>query len=265
MNLEEAKLRKLIRKGIHVVQERKKQQFLDEQRQQFLDEKRLRGIIRYLIHEVKRKTAVANKVIHKNTGINVLDNLLKKVISQLEDAYTNLSSDDKQRKSFRYHILVNFKNALAPVDANRIAPDEQYMALAEQGFKVTSEQDDIISPPDESKFLPARPEDIEQAKADVEEEEKEFVKLDSADPSVQQGAEEAENTWNDIQTQIIGAYERLIVPKDAATFKDWGLTNLKLYFDKFEGEMTSNMVPEPKSPDYPPKEGAGPLEEVYEI
>lgn len=242
MNQEETKLRELIRKGIQIIQERRKNSVSEEDR--------LRDIIRQLIPEVKRKTAVADKVVHKNTGINVLDDLLKKIISQLEDSYTNLSSDDKQRKSFRYHILVNFKNALAPIDANRLAPAG---ALTEQDIEVGIEKDDDIdSPADPSKFIPARSKDIEQAKADVEEEEKEFIKLDSGDVSVQQGAEEAENTWNDIQTQIIGAYERLIVPKDAATFKDWGLTNLKLYFDKFEAEMSDTFREEPESSEYPP-------------
>ena len=99
MNLQERKLRKLIRKGIQVVFERREQQQLEEQR--------LRNVIRHLIQEVKGTTTVADKVIHRNTGINVLDKLLKNVIKQIEDAYTNLSSNDLQRKSFRYHLLVN--------------------------------------------------------------------------------------------------------------------------------------------------------------
>ena len=71
----------------------------------------------------------------------------------------------------------------------------------------------------------------------------------------------AENAWNDVQNQIQTAYEDLINPEDAATFYDWGLTNLKLYFDKFEDEIVSGgEVPE--SPDYPPEEGG---EKKFEI
>ena len=259
MNSEELKLRKLIRKGIRVVKNRKKQQITEEVR--------LRKIIRSLLNEVDRKTAVADKVIHKNTGINVLDDLLKRIIPQIEDAYTNLSSNEYERKSFRYHFLINFKNALAPVDANRVAPTEDQLELTEQDFKVEIEQDDITSEADPSKFIPARAQDVEEAKEEAEEEEKEFVKLDSDNVYVQQGASEAEKAWNDVQQQIVSAYERLIAPKDASIFKDWGLTNLKLYFDKFEGEMSDDIKAEPESVDYPPEEDpAGQtLEEIYEI
>jgi len=275
MNQEEAKLRSLIRKGINIILERKETQKNEEGRfrnvikhlinsereaqpEQYLEEKRLRDIISYLIYEVKGKTDVANKVIHKSTGINVLDTLLKNIIKQIESYYKDLSSNEIQRKSFRYHFLVNFKNALAPIDANRAASSEP-TTLAEQDVKISIddelEADDLADKPDESKFLPARPEDEEEAKE--EEAEKEgFIKLDSDDPSVQQGAAFAEKAWNDVQSQIQTAYEDLINPEDAATFYDWGLTNLKLYFDKFEDEIVSGgEVPE--SPDYPPEEGGG--------
>jgi len=281
MNREERKLRSLIRKGINVILERKEIQKNEDSRLrsvirhlinsertaapgEYLEEARLRNIISYVIQEVKGKTDVANKVTHKNTGINVLDTLLKNIIKQIESYYKDLSSDETQRKSFRYHFLINFKNALAPIDANRFAPGEP-TTLAEQDVKVSIddvlEADDLADGGvDASKFIPARPEDEEEAKE--EEEEKEgFIKLDSSDPSVQQGAAFAEKAWNDVQSQIQTAYEDLINPEDAATFYDWGLTNLKLYFDKFEDEIVSGgEVPE--SPDYPPEEGG---EEEFEI
>jgi len=256
MNQEEARLRALIRKGIQIVTERKEQQQTEVQR--------LRNVIHHLIGEVKGTTDVADRVIHKNSGINVLDTLLKNVIKQIESYYKDLSSNDQQRKSFRYHFLINFKNALAPINANRDAPDKE--ALAEQDLSVLIDDElddeDIDTPPDESKFLPARPQDEEEAK-DEEEKETGFIKLDSDDPSVRQGAAFAEKAWNDVENQIQTAYEDLIDPEDAAAFYDWGLTNLKLYFDKFEDEMAESGQ-EPESPDYPPT-GQAPLEETYEI
>ena len=280
MNQEEIKLRSIIRKGIHIILERKKNQKSENARlrsvvrrlitsektaqsSQSIAEVRLRNIISSLINEVKGKTDVANKVVHKSTGINVLDTLLKNIIKQIESYYKDLSSDDTQRKSFRYHFLVNFKNALAPIDANRDASGEP-TTLAEQDVKISIddelEAEDLEGEPDESKFIPARPEDEEAAKE--EEAEKEgFIKLDSDDPSVQQGAAFAEKAWNDVQNQIQTAYEDLINPEDAATFYDWGLTNLKLYFDKFEDEIVSG-GDVPESPDYPPEEGG---EKKFEI
>ena len=255
MNPQEQQLRLLVREGIRIVLSKKEKQNLEEQR--------LRNVIRHIIAEVAKKTAVADKVIHKNTGINKLDALLKRIITQIEDAYTNLSSNKKERESFRYHFLINFKNLLGPVDANRDAPGDERMALAEQDFKVELEQDDIDSEPDPDKFLPSRPQDIEAAKAE-EEGQQGFEKLDSDDPYVRQGAEAAEQSMNDVENQIVSSYEGLIAPEDAAAFKDWGLTNLKLYFDMFEGEMGVDIGEEPASPEYP-QETDTLKEVIYEI
>jgi len=249
MNQEEAKLRSLIRKGIRITNKRKEKQKIEEQR--------LRNVLRHLINEVKGTAKVANRVIHKNSGINALDELLRDIIEQIESTYKTLATDERQRKSFRYHFLVNFKNILAPIDANRFAPTTQ-AALTEQDenpdFTVSIddelEDDDINAPPDPDKFIPLRPRDEEKANEEKEK-EKGFVKLDSSDPDVQQGAAFAEKAFSKVSTQIISTYEDLIQTKDAAAFEDWGLTNLKLYFDMFEDEMTSEGS-EPESPEYPP-------------
>jgi len=261
MNQEERKLRSLVKSGINIILERRKNQQEEVQR--------LRRIVRHLISEVKGTAKVANRVIHKNSGINALDELLRDIIEQIESTYKTLATDELQRKSFRYHFLVNFKNILAPIDANRFAPTTQ-AALTEQDenpdFTVSIddelEDDDINAPPDPDKFIPLRPRDEEKAKEEKEKEEG-FVKLDSDNPDVQQGAAFAEKAFNKVSTQIISTYEDLIQTKDAAAFEDWGLTNLKLYFDMFEDEMSSEGT-EPESPEYPPTDEPAALEEVYE-
>ena len=260
MNTEEKRLRKLVRAGIRVISERRKQQKSDEYR--------LRNTIRYLINEVKGTTNVANRVIHKNSGINALDTLLRNIIKLIEDPYKDLSSNELQRKSFRYHFLINFKNALAPIEVNKYAPGAALTEQDDPDITIEVEDDDDIdAPPDPSKFIPVRPEDEEKAKEEKEKEEG-FIKLDTDDPNVQQGAAFAEKAWAKVEKQIQTVYEELIAPEDAKAFYDYGLTNLKLYFDKFEDEMTDSIGTEPESPDYPTeREGtpAGPLEEAYEI
>ena len=56
-------------------------------------------------------------------------------------------------------------------------------------------------------------------------------------------------TFNKVEKQIIDAFESLANEADRNLFYDYLLTNLKLYFDKFEEELqvTSD---EPESPDY---------------
>ena len=56
-------------------------------------------------------------------------------------------------------------------------------------------------------------------------------------------------TFNKIEKQVLDAYESLADDEDRTLFYDYLLTNLKLYFDKFEDELQAK-VDEPPSPDY---------------
>ena len=233
---DELRLRRIIKESLNIMSKNK----LEE-------EKRLRNILRHLIQEVKGNTDVADTVVHQNTGINVLDDLLKNIIKTIEKYYKNLASKKEERDSFRYHYLINFKNALQPINVNR---DASSSLQEQEKFELTINDDDITSDPDPSKFIPARPEDEQEAKEKKEQEEDTFVRADSSDPAVKQGADFAEKAWNDTEKQILSAYESLTIPEDAKLFYDYGLTNLKLYFDKFESEMSDNIGQEPESPDY---------------
>ena len=77
-----------------------------------------------------------------------------------------------------------------------------------------------------------------------------FGRIPTADPDELQGANFAEDAWNDVEKQILEPYEDLIAPADAEAFYDYGLTNLKLYFDRFEDELSEDPGEEPESPDY---------------
>ena len=199
----------------------------------------MRSLVRGMIAEVKGSADVADTVSHNNTGINILDKTLKQIIKTLESYYKSLTTSEVQRQSFRAHILANWKNSLAPVDVHRSAPGP-IASLAED-----LEEEVDVSITDEDKFIPARPED----EPDVEEEEG-FVRIPTADPDEKQGANFAEDAWNDVEKQILEPYEDLVAPEDAKAFYDYGLTNLKLYFDKFEDELAEKVGEEPPSPDY---------------
>jgi hypothetical protein len=59
----------------------------------------------------------------------------------------------------------------------------------------------------------------------------------------------AENTFNKIEKQIGEAYALLGDLEDKDVFYDYLITNIKLYFDKFEDEL-SRVLPEPTTPEY---------------
>ena len=56
-------------------------------------------------------------------------------------------------------------------------------------------------------------------------------------------------TFRKISQYILDAYDTLADAKDKEVFVDYLITNLKLYFDKFEDEL-QNSVSEPDSPEY---------------
>jgi hypothetical protein len=52
-----------------------------------------------------------------------------------------------------------------------------------------------------------------------------------------------------MEEKMLDAYDSLANPKDKEIFLDYLVTNLKLYFDKFESELASTVV-EPTTPEY---------------
>jgi len=78
---EELKLRKYIRKAIQIVENKRKNAKNEVKKQ----EEALRSFIRQLISEAS--VSDAEDAPHKSTGINILEDLLKKIIPIIEKAY----------------------------------------------------------------------------------------------------------------------------------------------------------------------------------
>jgi hypothetical protein len=211
---------------------------LNEQRQQELQEFKLRKIIRKLITE-----AGEDQPKHASTGINVLEDLLKKIIPVIQVDFKILTTSEEQRRSFRAHILNAVQNSLST----------EYMyaySKVEEAVKVTGGDDKKIGLGDGEKFI-----DVLGDKKAKEEEEKlspqeEFAKgledkgLDTT------GRNMAMQTYKKIETAIADAYSLLDDSKDRELFYDYLITNLKLYFDKFEEEMLASPESEPTTPEY---------------
>ena len=247
MNANEEKvLRENIRQMIRFVKQKRTTQAQ-------LDEQKLRGIIQKLIEVEELKEALPDDkpTPNKSTGINVLEDLLKKIIPQLEIDFRQLTTSDEQRKSFRAHILNAVINTLTPTTVNTQAgnAEAEVDAAAEEIEELAEEIDIEIGAEDDEKFI-----DIRTSAEKAEEEEEEETDPKEEFGAGVQGADEtgrnvAFQSFNKVEGPIIDAYELLSNSEDQELFYDYLIANLKLYFDKFEGELSAT-VEEPTNQAY---------------
>tara|TARA_R110000824_G_scaffold38491_9_gene117538 strand:+ start:159 stop:950 length:792 start_codon:yes stop_codon:yes gene_type:complete len=232
--IQELKLRKIIRKGISIVlekQEKNKKQYLTE-------DQKLRSIIKDILLE----TSVADNdpSPHNSTGINVLEDLLKKIIPVLEDDYKKLTSSEEQRTSFRSHIVNAVEKTLAPPRVtDKATPD------TDQSKLVSMKEIEInvgggVSPDDA--FIDIDGDGVPDEKPD----EREEFGLPGAEET---GRNVAFESFKKVSQNIVDSYDVLGSTEDKELFYDYLITNLKLYFDKFESDLSPE-VPEPTTPEY---------------
>ena len=225
---EEKRLRKVVRSLL--------ENYLAEKQEKImLEENRLRGIIRSLIKEVSAD--VPDEQPQRSTGINVLEDTLKVIIPIIEDAYKGLTTSKEQRDSFRAHILNAVENSLAPVDVTARADSSQEKNELEEEVSLDIDVED-------DRFIPVRDQDMPEEPSP--EDEASFQDLSGMNVT---GRNFASTTFNKVENQIQDAYESLADEEDRKLYKEYMLTNLKLYFDRFEEELQPT-VPEPESPDY---------------
>ena len=235
----EQQLRESIRQAIRLV---KKKRSLSEQKMN-LDEQKLRSVIREFIDVEKKLMSEAgtpdnDPAPHKNTGINVLEDLLKKVIPILETDYKLLTTSLDQRKSFRSHIVNAVIGAITPVEANNDAKDVD-------SDDVREDVDIDIVDDEDSKFIDINPQasDDENQEAD---DPRDSFGIEGADVT---GRNMAYASFKKIESSIIDAYDLLSNEEDQDLFYDYLIANLKLYFDKFEKELDPS-VSEPTNQAY---------------
>jgi len=226
---EEKRLRKVVRSLLENYLAEKKEK-------QMLEENRLRGVIRSLIQEVSAD--VPDEQPQRATGINVLEDTLKVIIPIVEDAYKGLTTSKAQRDSFRAHILNAVENSLAPVDLTADAGESQEENELEEEVSLDIDVED-------DRFIPVRDQDMPEEPAEEKEPES-FQDLQGMNVT---GRNFASTTFNKVENQILDAYESLADKEDRNLYKEYMLTNLKLYFDRFEQELQPTL-PEPESPDY---------------
>ena len=112
MNQEEKVLRENIRRLIRHVKQKK----LNE-------ENDLRVVIQQMmdLELSEGQTPDVDPAPNKSTGINVLEELLKKIIPIIETDYKSLTTNSDQRQSYRAHVLNAVDNSLTPARINNQA------------------------------------------------------------------------------------------------------------------------------------------------
>ena len=247
--MEEQMLREHIRKAINIVLDKNEK----KAKAQLNEEKQLRTVIRKLI--LQEKEAVADESPHNSTGINVLEDLLKNIIPVIEKDFKRMTTEPTQRSSFRAHIVKGAEDLLAPPEVNLTAGGDQAPVMEqEEGVEIEIEDD----PTEDNAFI-----DIDGD--GVPDEEEDAFGIEGQDET---GRNFAELTFKKVSQQILDAYDLLSNSQDRTLFHDYLLTNLKLYFDKFENELQTT-VPEPTTPEYEAEKeadlGMGTEEEPVEV
>ena len=229
-NMQEKKLRENVRKAIKLFIKKR----AAAKKRAISEEKKLRHFIQELIKEVGT-TDVPGEFSHASTGINVLEDLLKKIIPVVEEDFKALTTSDVQRKSFRAHVIHAVINSLTPDNVNKQAVKEEL----EVSIGDTDQQP--------GEFI-----DIDPA-AEEPPDEKEQFGIEGEDVT---GRNFAYSSYNKIEKNILDAYESLADQSDRELFYDYLITNLKLYFDKFEDELKASLQ-EPTTAEYEQEKEAG--------
>ncbi len=229
---EELMLRENVRKAIKIVLHKK----TALQNSALVNEEKLRGLIKDLLKE--GQSAVADVAKHDSTGINALEDLLKNtnLLSVLETGYKSLTTrtkDDpkegqtKQRSSFENHILSAVQKSLAPEESRKGAGED---------VEITEDLDITISddPTDDPDFIDV--EDKEEEEVDPKEE----FGINGQDKT---GRNRAFTDFQDVEKNILTAFDDLDNPEDISLFEEYLIKNLALYFEKWEGELANNVDP----------------------
>ena len=194
----------------------------------------LRKIIRHLIVEAKKEVESAP---HSSTAINLLEELLKQILPGIEVDYKTLTTSEEQRESFRANLLDAVSKLLAAEDVNTEAGTDMEMdvPLEEIDIKVDDKE-----PPSDDMFI-----DIDDDGKIPEEEEEAF----GIEGQEETGRNMAAKTYDKIEKNIVDSYAILSDDRDRKTFRDYLITNIKMYFDKYEAELSTE-VEEPTTDEY---------------
>lgn len=202
-------------------------------KEQKIDEMKLRKVVRRLI-----ETEAGTDEASRSTGINVLADLLEKIVPIIEDDYKMLTSSKEQRDSFRNHIVHAVENSLRPIESTNQGEEtnenieyeiDAGILLEKLSVNLDPEPDGEEEQSVEGEFIDIEGEDGEEGS---------FVEIEDQNET---GRNFAAVTFKAVEKQIIDAYDMLADEDDQNIFYDYLITNLLLYFDKFEDDLQTNL------------------------
>ena len=136
MNKDEKILRENIQKLIRFVKTKK----LNEEKEIRNSLKKLMRLeLKHMLSEAS--TPDVDPAPNKSTGINVLEELLKKIIPVLEADFKSLTTSEDQRQSFRAHIINAVIDTLTPAKINTQAGESEEKSLEEEMPTVSEDQE----------------------------------------------------------------------------------------------------------------------------
>jgi len=256
-----------------IIAEQMLRSYIRESIKNGINEQKLRlneeAVLRQIVRSALQESDISDVHPHRSTGINVLEDLLKKMIPTVRTDYKRLTTSKAQRDSFRAHFVNAIKKSLMPSLVNdKFAQGGE----VDTGMMLTEPEDDGITdiPPEpefeagvddeveddfgadlEDELLEAdidiaiddEPDPAKKVDAGLEDdkptEEEEFasgLEADELDPT---GRNMSFTSFKKVQQYILDAYDLLRDPKDKKVFVDYLITNMKLYLDKFEDELAT--------------------------
>ena len=252
--------------------------------ERILEEQQLRQVIRSLLTEAD----ISDVHPHASTGINVLEDLLKKMIPTIRTDYKRLTTSKDQRDSYRAHMINATKQSIMPSlvndmyaggvekgdllsspdgDEYDIAPEPEFEADVDgmsenwsgvdEGFEDLNEDEELLEA-DIDVMIDDEPSADKKISVEPDEEKDEEEEFGSEILDKQYdatGRNMAFTSFKKVQQYILDSYDLLRDPADKKVFVDYLITNLKLYMDKFEDELQTS-VEEPTTPEYEKTQGS---------
>ena len=164
--------------------------------------------------------------------------------------YKKLTTDRAQRDSFRAHVIKAVEDVLVPPKVTDKAGSQGGDEPQGGIIPVTEAEGDDIDitvdkPENDDAFIDINPEASKEEAPEEEPDERDVFGIPDQEET---GRNVAFESFKKVQTAIVDSWDVLSGDEDKELFYDYLITNLKLYFDKFENDMGG--VEEPTTDEY---------------